>query len=461
MNQPLLPVAKDQRFTRVFPEVPTLLYFMALVTQIPVQQFWLYDHFSKQYGFNATKHDDCVNLSADAKYTDLENKVQSATTEYIMYIGFVCNFTAVLPTLILGPMTDRFGRKFVFYLSLLVLLVSEALVLCIFYFNWSPNMLLVSGVIVGLSGNFGLYLTAAFSMVADITSEQRSFRLTTLDLSIAVGFSLGLALSGMLVEDLGYIWPMAISLGLVALAILYFFFLIPETYTDRPQHVSFCGSISKSYQLFVKDEPAGQRPKLLLSLLAFLIFCSAGGEGNFITLYLLHQPFCWQKMSITVYGGAYTVTKWIVILVVVSLLKRRVSEPVLGLLGTVSATACYLLKGLAKTDLLFIVGTVTGLVTDIVSPMTRTVMSHEVSKDDQGALFAGIGVLQMIVSAASGVGLTYVYNVGLGFFLGLPYMVLTGLSVITAFILMFMKRYPSRQQEAAVAPLPGQDPVIN
>ncbi|KAL8598276.1 hypothetical protein ACOMHN_035226 [Nucella lapillus] len=76
-----------------------------------------------------------------------------------------------------------------------------------------------------------------------------------------------------------------------------------------------------------------------------------------------------------------------------------------------------------------------------------------------------MGVLQMIVSAASGVGLTYVYSVGLGFFLGLPYMVLTGLSVLTAFILIAlhrsMKRYPSRQQEAAVAPPLGQDPVIN
>ena len=52
-----------------------------------------------------------------------------------------------------------------------------------------------------------------------------------------------------------------------------------------------------------------------------------------------------------------------------------------------------------------------------------------------GALFAGIGVLQMIVSAVFGIVMSNIYNVGLDFYLGLPYLVLAGLISVNIFLL--------------------------
>nr|KAG5710685.1 hypothetical protein BaRGS_035087 [Batillaria attramentaria] len=75
-------------------------------------------------------------------------------------------------------------------------------------------------------------------------------------------------------------------------------------------------------------------------------------------------------------------------------------------------------------------------------------------EEEDGALFAGIGVLQMVVSSVSGITLSAIYNVGLTVFLGLPYMVITGVACINIVLLTVLiiriKRNPQLGQSNGV-----------
>ena len=368
-DDPLIQVPPEQPTIRwwqlrglILPEVPTFLYFVALVTQYPVVQFWLFDHFSRQYHWEKQNDTDYCsngsqpNSSLDA---DTENKVQARTNEYIMYTSFISNFTAILPTLFLGALTDKFGRKFVFYVSFLGVFGGELLTLMVFQFDLAPDLLLVSSFIQGLSGGYGLFLAAMFGMVADITSpgKQRAFRVAVLEAVVAIAASVGTITSGIWVKKMGYVWPMGFSLGAVALATLFVLFLIPETLVERRGRPFSCRTVLNCFTFYVRDTPEKRRFKLIICLVCFMVIVfSFIGEFNFSLLFLLHQPFCWPKVQITVFNGLLTLVKWVMVMGFILVAKRWISEPVFAMIGSVSAASGFLLKGLAKSNLLIFVG---------------------------------------------------------------------------------------------------------
>lgn len=440
---PLLPAltvsGRRERFILV--ELPVFLYFFALVTNFPVVQFYLYDYFSEQFGIPKSQNesDICRNAThSNHSSKDAEAQVQTKTSEYTMYTNFVCNFTAIIPTLLLGMLTDKFGRKFVFYITCGGLLGSQTLTIAIFYWRLSPNLLFVASLLQGLGGSWGLFLAAAFGMVADFTSpgKQRAIRVTTTEAAIALSSSLGTTTSGIWVKQMGYVWPMVFAVGLVIMSLIFVVFCVPETLVHR-QHLPFTRMFFvKCFELFVKDTPNKRRFKLVVCLICFLLVVAAFvGESNFSLLYLLHQPFCWDKMQITIFNGILVLVKWVTVLTFIQLGKRCISESMFALIGSLSFCAGYLLRGLASSDLLVYISAGVSVLTELVSPMTRTMMSKSVSANEQGALFAGIGVLQMVVSSVSGIALSALYNIGLTVYLGLPYVVISGVCSLNVVLL--------------------------
>lgn len=345
----------------ILPEAPTFLYFLAVTTQYPVVQFWLFDHFSDQYSFNKanTTTEFCSSNASQTNSSEIEVLVQSRTNNYVMYTSFVCNFTAIIPALLLGTLTDKLGRKFVFYISFFGLMVSQLLTLMIFLYNLSPDLLYIASFIQGLSGSYGLFLAAIFGIAADITAvgKKRGFRVAAIEASLAVSTSIGMLTSGIWVKEMGYVWPMAAALGEIFIATLYVFFFIPETIIERRQQPFSWRSLAKSVEFYFKDTPLKRRFRLIICLLCFLAVLAAFmGESNFGMLYLLHQPFCWPKEQITFFNGGLIFFKWVFVLVFLVIGKRCISEPVFALIGSLSLASGYLLKGLATSDLLIFVG---------------------------------------------------------------------------------------------------------
>lgn len=53
-----------------------------------------------------------------------------------------------------------------------------------------------------------------------------------------------------------------------------------------------------------------------------------------------------------------------------------------------------------------------------------------------GAIFAGIGVLQMIISSLAGVLFSSIYKAALGVYEGLPFITMSGLAITNTIFLM-------------------------
>ncbi|KAL8605780.1 hypothetical protein ACOMHN_059345 [Nucella lapillus] len=141
------------------------------------------------------------------------------------------------------------------------------------------------------------------------------------------------------------------------------------------------------------------------------------GEANFSTLFLFQASMLVQGADKPV-PRALALVKWIV--------------AVLFLWALCPAATSYLLRGLADSNLLIFIGAGTSLMMALVEPMCRTMLSKAVARNEQGSLFSGIGVLQMVVSTVSGVVMSNIYEAGLNVYLGLPYLVLAGMVALSA-----------------------------
>ncbi|PVD25640.1 hypothetical protein C0Q70_13299 [Pomacea canaliculata] len=87
-------------------EVVIFLYFFSLAISSPVLQFYLYQRFSKELGWNGGDSENyCSNSSQTTN--SLEDKVQLKTNDFIMYFYFICNFLSFIPGLLFGNLTDR------------------------------------------------------------------------------------------------------------------------------------------------------------------------------------------------------------------------------------------------------------------------------------------------------------------------------------------------------------------
>ena len=129
---------------------------------------------------------------------------------------------------ILGSLSDRYGRKPAIALSIIGVLWRSAVDLVIVHFHLPVPVFLVSVFLCGVSGGPNLLLAAGNAYLTDVTSvKNRTFRIIILQscvlISTGIGqIGLGVALQLSTYKSYGkYLLPLFVALGCTAASILY------------------------------------------------------------------------------------------------------------------------------------------------------------------------------------------------------------------------------------------------
>ena len=360
----------------VFPEIIALLYFITMVMQYTILEFWYFDHFSAKYGqpmnddigqpmsndIGQPMSNDMNGYGtqvANGNVGHVEDKIQGSANRLNLYANLVSNFVAVFATFFLGPLSDRYGRRFIFFVSFCGLLVAQTVNILVFYYHFSPYITIIGMFLCGLSGNYGLFLVAAFALAADVTqsANSRMIRFSTLEATIAIGRSVGMTVSGVLLKHFGYVSTSVLILAIVAMAIMITWLCIPNTVPQtQPGFFSFCSG-TRRFWLCIKKLTNGRCSILLVSLLSSQIhlFCLIGCS-SISTLFLLHRPFCWTKSNITLFSGVRILGQWIVVLVVIFATKNCLPYSLSGTIASASATVGYLGWAFASNNTVIFIG---------------------------------------------------------------------------------------------------------
>ncbi|XP_071081280.1 proton-coupled folate transporter-like [Haliotis cracherodii] len=426
-------------------EVISFLYFFTTFFSYPHTQFYVFDKMSAKYGgVNSTDPLPCEDNNRNSSAFEVELKVQAETSTVMMGLLFASTFSGVLPTIFIGALTDRHGRKIACILAIAGTTAKQLVYVAIFNLDANVNYLYIGNVLEGLCGFYGAMLVALFGTVADITEpgKQRAYRITTTEASLFLSAAASIGVSGVWIQISGYLQPLysMIAVSVINMAIVLFIF--PETRKKSGAPFSLIDplrGLKKSLMFYVIDTPDRRRWKLQISLVVFfLTFSVSIAQNTILTLFLLKSPFCWTMIHITIYAGITMVVDWLCILLLTRCLGHVLSDVNLAVMGTTSTFLSLLVIGLAVDDAMIYAGATLGVFMEVVTPMMRSVMSRLVSSDEQGALFGSISVVEMFSGAVLGLAATAGYTSSVGFFPGLVFVVLALLMAMLTCALIFL-----------------------
>jgi len=223
--------------------------------------------------------------------------------EAALWGGVLATSYAVMQFLfgpVIGALSDRFGRRPVLLVSLLVMCV-DYLVMAAAQSVW---LLLAARIVAGITA--ATYATAT-AYIADITPpDQRGSRFGLIGAGFGVGFVLGPVIGGLL-AGVDTRAPFLVAAGLALANLIFGWFVLPETVTDATRRRF---SIARANPLGALRAVA-RLPGLRLTLACFLILGIAMNVYPSIWAYYGQARFGWNSgmvgISLAVYGISFAV----------------------------------------------------------------------------------------------------------------------------------------------------------
>lgn len=335
----------------------------------------------------------------------------------------------------MGNLSDRFGRRPVLLVSLLVFCV-DYLILALAH---NYELLLAGRILAGITG---ASFTAASAYIADIsTPETRAKNFGLVGAAFGLGFIIGPALGGIL-SVWGLRAPFYAAAVLCFINFLYGYFILPESL--KPEN--------RRPFSWRKANPAGsllhfkKYPAISGLIIAFIFFYLAGhavqSNWNYFTMY----RFKWTEQQV---GWSLALVGVLVGLVQGGLI--RIVNPRLGnarstYIGLLLYAFGLLLFGLATQGWMMYVFLIPYCLGGIAGPALQSIITENVAANEQGQLQGGLTSLMSLTSIFGPLIMTNLFFYSVGddspfHFPGAPFILGAILMLISALLAWsFLKR---------------------
>ncbi len=355
----------------------------------------------------------CLNNSEIVKYASeaQSHQVQSLSNTLLTYGQLANRVPSIIIVFIIGPLSDRYGRKAVLLVSAIGLVLQSILAVVITMQNLSPYWFILANLLTGVCGDITGILAGAFSYVTDVSSRKwRAFRVGYTCAMFEVGVALGSFLCGLWLSNTNcdFIPPMWLVLGGSIGIVVWILILVRESLTDEDKvkaketHPHLYTVFLNGLKLFVKGPSLWKRWAAVITL--DLLFLNAIGNSLVIVYFLKAPPFDAEPVTIGIYQGLVSVSSAVCasVVIFVTSVVLKFPDSVNAFLGVFFQFAANILMGFARTNLeiyiskyfimilciiilftLFVVALVQGVQVMGLASL-RTILSKLVSSDQQG-----------------------------------------------------------------------------
>jgi len=343
-------------------EPVVFLYMLGVYFTLSFNFQYFYQRYArdKLHVANHTIHTHfCINDSYlnDTVSGTADDEVQAQAT-HLTFLTTLCGMlVSIVVTIIMGPLTDQFGRKFAIVSANIGALISSLLTMLIIYLNLNLYYFIIANVVSSLFGGFGVVLMGSFSYIADISSHRvRSLRIGILELMIYVGSALTSVLMG--------IWLAQVDCQFTSLTwapflcylinIPYALFMFPES-LPKDQRLAKagnrgCKAIWKGFMLYLRPKLVTLKLWICLSVL-LVVIVNMTGSTVIDTYFYIRAPLEWNQKQIGYYGGYNSVTHGMALLLLMPIaLAIGIPDIVLAIAGVVCSCVGYLfIAGVKET----------------------------------------------------------------------------------------------------------------
>lgn len=367
-------------------------------------------------------------LIADTLHTTIAASSKYAGLVFATYALFQFLFSPLI-----GNLSDRFGRKPIILISLL------GLGLDFVFMYFAPNL---AWLIVGraLSGMFGASFTTAAAYIADIsTDENRAQNFGMIGAAFGVGFILGPAIGG-LVAEFGVRAPFLLAACFSLMNLVYGLFVLKESLPAENRRKFEWKRANPIGALIRIIEFPKYRGLFLVTFIVMMANMAIHSLWNYYTM----DRFGWQPKhvgySLAVVGVCFGLTQ----AVLAGKIVAKIGEKGAATLGLIVLTCVTTGIGLIPYGWMMYIIIVPYAFSGIVDPSVRSLVSKQVSSNEQGELqgiFTSLMSLAEIIGPIVMMGLYYKmtnFRYINDNFLGVPFFAAGGLGLTALLLLRFV-----------------------
>ncbi|KAG8450797.1 hypothetical protein GDO86_003205 [Hymenochirus boettgeri] len=416
------------KLRRCIPAVVTVepvlfLSMFAMALQGPLTTQYLWERLSSDLGYNGTRIQGCTNNQSSAG-DPLQQEVQSLTSHWSLYINLGGFIIGVFSVMLLGPWSDKVGRRPVLILPSIGLALQAAIYLIVMYQELHVGFFLLGRFISGITGDFNMILAGCFSYIADVSDKQsRTFRVAILEACLGIAGMVASIIGGHWITAQGYINPFWMVFAVNLFTALYIYFCVQESVKDRKPSILFTYRHYKSvFHLFTEKEENNRRGKLFLYSLALLLVVTVHmGAKDLFVIYELSYPLCWHSDLIG-YGSAAEHLTYLSSLAGLRLFQLCLADSWVAEMGFISNISGLIVISLAATTPIMFTGYGLRFFAMATTPVIRSKLSKLVEEDEQGALFSSMACVEgLSFLLATGV-FNSLYPATLHFMKGFPFL---------------------------------------
>lgn len=290
-----------------------------------------------------------------------EKIVQSVVAEYSVYAAICMGFPCLISNILLGSMSDRYGRKQLLIIPTLGLLVAQIIVVLFMYVSIDLYYFLLPSIILAGFGDIYAVFQISLSYMSDITeaSKRRTVGIALLELSAGMGVLLGQIIAGYLIQSVGYTLTVLLSC-IVKSANLINIFLLPSSIQTTKTQWSckvVIRSLKESFQFYYSKEFSGSRWKYNLCLVIFIIGnMTVIGRDGVETLYIISPPFCLTPVLVGWFNATKAVMQHTFAMILIRVFLKFWSNEFIAVFGAISGLIYFIIETVARSTLMLFLG---------------------------------------------------------------------------------------------------------
>uniref|UniRef100_A0A0B7A7L3 Proton-coupled folate transporter n=1 Tax=Arion vulgaris TaxID=1028688 RepID=A0A0B7A7L3_9EUPU len=444
-----------------------MTYFISYYTAVVILNPYLYDLVAEEFNFkrNSSSQQPCTEDHRNTSERTIQETIQKKVSTTELYLSLPCYPFAALSILIVGPLTDKYGRKVGFLFPIIGTFLKQVIYVATVGLHLPPMVLIAGHICEAIGGSFAAMLTSMFTVISDVTypGPKRSFHITFMEALQTMTGAAGAFAIGQWIR-VSYFYPLVFSLVVSIVSLLVTIFILPETVQTHslvaPIATMYTGlwsqmvtsvhnvlssclyKFKRSFVLFINDQ-CGQYglAKRRLCLLIFILTVAVNFSTPGIqTLYLMKSPRCWPATRILTFGSIQIVCNWAAILIVMALTQKvfKMADRHIAIIGVVSSMTSAVFMSEAVNDVMVYEVAVLAFMTRAIIPMMRSVMSSVVNSSEQGAVYASMGCVELLGAALFGTIANRVYYATLSTWAGSVFLMFAGQMAIALVLLIFL-----------------------
>ncbi|KAF2880695.1 hypothetical protein ILUMI_25485 [Ignelater luminosus] len=359
---------------------------------------------------------DAIISGTSENYTSELVEVQTKVTELHSWLQIVQNVIPIILVLFLGSYSDRHKLRKPFLIMPFFgeLGAVVGCILCVIFMREWPVEVqgFMQVVVPSFLGGPTMILMAVFAYIADVSSlEMRTLRIGIVQIVLNITTPIIQSFSGILYDQIGYIWILLIAGVFYLTGILYGLFYIKEP--KQPVDVENKKNMIKdifdprhaleTLKVVTKTSQGNQRLNIILIMIILFIFSGVtGAEGSVFFLYT-NYTYGWTVVEFSYFLTINTVVHLVGNIIAVPLFTRILQWPdlIITTVAFLDKIVCNIIFIIFTTTVGLYAGTLVSIIIAISSISIRSYATKVVLEDDLGkaqSLFAIIESVAPIVT---------------------------------------------------------------